>query len=403
MSHRLFFLLCLALGVGFFRSDGAVFYVGPSGNDSNDGSEQAPFATPARAQVAARTVVRRERVRVILSAGTYYLKAPLIFSAADSGREVAPVEFLAKDGEEVVFSGGSRLDLVWEPFRDGILQAATPVGLQLDQLFVNGWIQPMARYPNFDPAIPQFNGFAADSISAERSSRWEDPRGGFIHAMHEALWGDMHWVIRGKNPDGELVYEGGWQNNRPSAMHPTYRYVENIFEELDAPGEWFHDSKSGKLYYHPEPGLDLKTAVFEGVQLSHLMVLNGTREKPVRHISFQGITFRHAARTFMENREPLLRSDWTVYRGGAVLLTGTEDCRLLDCTFEQLGGNSVFVNMYNRRLLIKGCLIRDGGANGVAFVGDPRAVRSPLFKYDQKFDYKAIDRNPGPQTQEYPS
>ncbi len=403
MSNRLYLLLVLAVSMGFLRSDGAVFYVSPSGDDSNNGSEHAPFATPTRAQVAVRAVVRRERVKVILSAGTYYLQSPLIFSSADSGREATPVEYVAKEGDEVVLSGGSRLNLVWEPYRDGIMQAVMPAGLQLDQLFVDGWIQPMARYPNFDQTIPHFNGFAPDAISSERVSRWADPRGGFIHAMHEAMWGDMHWVIRGKDSDGNLVYEGGWQNNRPSTMHPTYRYVENILEELDAPGEWFYDGKSGKLYYYPEPGLNLNTAVLEGVRLSHLVVLSGSREKPVRHVSFQGITFRHAARTFMDNREPLLRSDWTIYRGGAVLLTGTEDCRLLDCTFEQLGGNSIFVNMYNRRLLIKGCLIRDGGANGVAFVGDPRAVRSPLFKYDQKFDYKAVDRNPGPQTQEFPS
>jgi hypothetical protein len=33
-------------------------------------------------------------------------------------------------------------------------------------------------------------------------------------------------------------------------------YVENVFEELDAPGEWFLDSREGKLYYMPEPGVD---------------------------------------------------------------------------------------------------------------------------------------------------
>ena len=46
---------------------------------------------------------------------------------------------------------------------------------------------------------------------------------------------------------------------------------------------------------------------------------------PVRHITLKGFTFRHAARTFMDTKEPLLRSDWTIYRGGAVLLTGTEN------------------------------------------------------------------------------
>jgi len=42
----------------------------------------------------------------------------------------------------------------------------------------------------------------------------------------------------------EGTYEGGWQNNRQMGMHPKQRYVENIREELDAPGEWFLDAKS---------------------------------------------------------------------------------------------------------------------------------------------------------------
>ena len=29
--------------------------------------------------------------------------------------------------------------------------------------------------------------------------------------------------------------------------------VENIFEELDAPGEWFYQAESSTLYYYPMP------------------------------------------------------------------------------------------------------------------------------------------------------
>ena len=38
-----------------------------------------------------------------------------------------------------------------------------------------------------------------------------------------------------------------------------------------------------------------------------------------------------------------MRSDWTTYRGGAVFLDGTEDCRLEDCFLDQVGGNAVSV------------------------------------------------------------
>ena len=50
----------------------------------------------------------------------------------------------------------------------------------------------------------------------------------------------------------------------------------------------------------------------------------------------------------METKEPLVRSDWTIYRGGALFYTGTGDCSLEDCFIDQVGGNAVFVNNYNR-------------------------------------------------------
>ncbi len=101
----------------------------------------------------------------------------------------------------------------------------------------------MARYPNFDPDARPYNGAAADAFSPQRAARWTDPSGGFIHAMHRAHWGGYHYRITGKNEKDEVTFEGGWQNNRQMGMHPQDRFVENIFEELDAPGEWFYNAR----------------------------------------------------------------------------------------------------------------------------------------------------------------
>ncbi len=51
--------------------------------------------------------------------------------------------------------------------------------------------------------------------------------------------------------------------------------VENVFEELDAPGEWFHDASRRTLYYDPAPGVDLARATIEGVRLPHRIELWG--------------------------------------------------------------------------------------------------------------------------------
>ena len=275
-------------------------------------------------------------------------------------------------------SGGVLLtNLQWQPYKNGIMQTKVPAGFATDQLFVNGQRQPMARYPNFDPKERIFNGYAADAFSPERAARWKDPAGGFMHAMHAAEWGGMHYLITGKGPDNKLTYEGGWQNNRPMGMHSQHRFVENIFEELDAPGEWFLNTKTSTLYYYPPAGVDLAKAKIEAVRLRHLVEFRGTQGSPVRFVTLQGLTFRHAARTFMENKEPLVRSDWTTYRGGALFYNGTEDCLLDDCFIDQVGGNAVFVNNYNRRMTVRGCHIAKAGANGVAFVGDRDAARVP--------------------------
>jgi len=369
----------------------SVLHVSPAGNDANPGTVEKPLATVEAAQRAARVTAGKAPVTVWLHKGIYYLPRPIVFTAEDSG-----CTYAAADGETVVLSGGVRLELKWEPFRDGILQAKTPDGMAFDQMFVNGRRQIMARYPNFDPSVRPYGGFAADAFSRERAARWTDPDGGFIHSMHKGHWGGFHYRITGKDANGDVTHEGGWQNNRPSPMHPLHRYVENIFEELDAPGEWFHNTKTGTLYFHPPVGADWDGAV-EVVRLRHLVEFHDAK-----HVTLRGLVFRHAARTFMETKEPLLRSDWTIYRGGAVLFNGAEDCTVSDCEFDQLGGNAIFVNNYNRRITISGCDIHDTGGSAVAFVGDPAAVRNPLFQYGQSSKYSEIDKTPGAQSENYP-
>jgi hypothetical protein len=395
---------CLAVGLWAGAALGAEFHVSPAGSDTSPGTKDKPFATLAKARDAVRAAkaAAREPVTVWLHAGTYYLPETLVLAAEDSGSKQAPVVYAAAPGEEAVISGGSRLDLQWEPHQGGILKAQAPAGLATDQLFINGQRQHLARYPNFDPNVRIFNGYAKDAISPERAKRWADPRGGFIHAMHSAMWGGMHYVITGKDAGGNLTSEGGWQNNRPAPMHPECRFVENLFEELDAPGEWFLDAKTAVLYFYPPQDLDLAKATVEGVRLRHLVEVKGTEQQPVKWVTLRGLVFRHAARTFMDNKEPLLRSDWTTYRGGALFFSGAEDCTLEDCSIDQVGGNAVFVNNYNRRIAIRGCHISGAGANGVAFVGDPGAVRSATF-WNQNRKIADIDKAPGPKTGNYPA
>ena len=393
--------LAVVLAPSAFALD---IHVAPNGSDNQPGTVASPVATLEAARKLARAQAGKEPISITVADGIYYFDKPLVLTSEDSGSASAQVIYRAEHEGKAILSGGMPLKLQWEPYQNGIYQARTPPGMKFDQLFVNGVRQIMARYPNYDPAkkdVP-YRGSAADAISPERVAKWADPDGGYIHAMHPSLWGGFDYQITGKDAAGNVTYIGGWQNNRPAGMHDQFRMVENIFEELDAPGEWFHNRKTDTLYFYPPAGVDLATATIEGVRLPSLIEFQGSQEKPVRFVSFDGFTLRHTARTFMENKEPLLRSDWTIYRGGTVLFTGTESCALLNSFIDQPGGNAVFVNDYNRRLHLAGLHIFDCGASGVAFVGDPKAVRDPAFQYDAPHDVAHTDRTPGPLTDNYP-
>ena len=380
-------------------------FVSVNGNDGNPGTSTRPLRSFPAAQKAIRELKKRVpgSKTVYFRAGTYYLAETIVFTAEDSGSVGAPIRYAAYPGETVVLSGGTRLSPNWRPYRDGILQTAVPAGTATEQLFVNGELQILARYPNYDPNSRYLNGYAPDAMSPERAKRWLDPRGAYVHGIHQYLWGDMHYVITGKHPDGSLAYDGGWQNNRPKPMHAQYRFVENIFEELDAPGEWYLNKPASTLYFYPPAGLDLDHALVETVRLKHIVEFRGTPDQPVKYVELSRFTFRHAARTFMETREPLLRSDWRIYRGGAVFLAGAEDCRVDNCYLDQLGGNAIFVSGYNRRIHISRCHIARVGANGITFAGERKSVRNPLDSYDDRLAIGNLDLTPGPLTEDYPA
>jgi hypothetical protein len=378
-----------------------IFFVSPKGSDVNIGTYARPYATINRALVEARKT--SGKVVINLIGGMYYLSKPVIFSSADSRKKNEPLIIKNLKNQKVTISGSVVLKLNWKEYKNGIWQTNVLQDVIFDELFVNGQLQHMARYPNYDSTSHYFGGTADDVLSKERVARWQSPEGGYVHALHSSLWGDLHYVIKGKKTNGDLILEGGWQNNRQTGMHEKYRFAENIFDELDTANEWFYDKGKKILYYYRPKNLNIETAKFETPQIAHLVEFKGSETNPVRNITIEGITFTQTSRTFMQNREPLLRSDWTIYRGGAVFFDGAVNCSLKNCTLKNLGGNAVFFSNYNRNCEVSECLFCDIGASAVCFVGDPNAVRSPSFEYYQFVPLNQIDRIPGPKTQNYPA
>lgn len=376
------------------------YFISTEGKDMNMGSIEAPFASLEKALEEARK--ESGEVTLFLREGTYRLQKTVVLTKTDGNRNKA-LNIRSYPGEKVVISGGQKLDLDWKPYKKGIMCAKIEGQVQMDMLLVNGEIRHMARYPNYDEQAIRFNGTSAEATAPSRVKQWKHPETGYLHAMHRSDWGDFHYRITGKDDKNQLALEGGWQNNRQSGLHPDNRMVENIFEELDAPGEWFFDTKESVLYYYPIEGENMEKAVVETPQLKHLFEIRGTEADPVMNIRLDGLQLTQTMRTFMERYEPLLRSDWTIYRGAAVFMEGTERCSLSDCDLYNLGGNAVFFSKYNRNAEVSGSHFTNIGASAICFVGDPQCVRSPSFEYSLFVPFDLLDREKGPKGNNYPS
>jgi len=349
---------------------------------------------------------------LILRDGTYFLDQPLILTEQDSGEKNKPIVFQAYKDEKPIISGGIQLELNWTPFKNGIIQSDVSGDFPIDRLFVNGKLQNLARYPNYDPNARFFHGTSPNAISPERVKKWKNPIGGYVHALHQHLWGSKHYQITGVDSEGKLKLKGGWQENRGGnpdnpdyvdGYHPEFLFVENIFEELDSPGEWFFDAETRTLYIIPEDGVDLNSAEIIAAFRKKLFVIKGSLDKPIRYVHFKNLNFKYTGHIFMEPYERVMRGDWSIARQGAVFFENTEHCLVQDCTFTDLGGNAVFISDYNRHVDIKGCLFEHLGESAICFLGNNHAVRSGAIRCENNIPLDEIDRIPGTKSPEYPA
>ncbi len=417
---------------------GVEVFVSPRGDDTNPGTEARPFATLQRAQEAARTGAGQESVTVLVEGGTYYLSAPLVFGPQDSGTAGAPVIYAARPGAPPVISAGQRLNLQWTAYKNDIWRADMPsVDSQIDQLFVNGQRRPTARWPDFKegdygvdagyssgltprqgtpahqvvPPLQNYTGFVFDP-NRFTARQWSRPEGAMLHVFQSYGWGNMQWRLAGVDYDKHVIQlgDGGWQigtlwhESRANSVNRNSRYyIENVLEELDAPGEWYHDTRKRVLYYMPVKGEDLAQAEVVACGLQELVILQGTAQQPVRHIHLRGLSFRHTRRTLMEPYETRLRGDWAIARRAAVRFDGAEHCSVQDCEFVGLGGNAVLLSNYNRRVSVSDCLFTNIGDSAVLAVGADDAVRELRVHrtYHVPLD-QLTDLEPGPKSPNYP-
>ena len=419
------------LTIGLLAVAGSVraaeLYVSPTGNDANFGAKNAPLASleGARSAIAAHDLAGREPVTVFMQGGAYHLVQPFRLGSKDSGTEKAPITYVAIPGKKVVLKGSLPLDSkAWKPWKDGIYQQSLKgtalEGRDFNQLFMSDKRMIRARVPNWDFVNPLRNGkgyfnvaegkskelirFAPEDLKGRRSL-WKNPQTGIVHAFHISNWGNFQFRIKDVDWANNTIHlgEGGWQAQRRYGVgvkrkgHPgSPFYIENIFEELDAPFEWYHDVETDTLYFKPPTGVDLSDVAVEAAVVSRIIEVEGAE-----HIHFKGFHLTQTRATFMDAYEDIARGDWAIHRGGAVYFLNSQNCSVRDFHIEQVGGNGIFVDGFNRDIHISGCLIEDTGDSAVCFVGNPKAVRD--YQTWEKGVSKITDLEPGPKTEDYPA
>lgn len=270
--------------------------------------------------------IKDEPATITLAAGTHEVLQALVLEAQDSNLTIRA----AKGAKPTLI--GAPLVTGWMPHAGKIMKADVskllPMGFVPKQLLCDGERQILARYPNFDASDPLYGGWAfVDEFPPAGA-----PEG---HQWKRTLYVKSSDVRKWAHPEDveiDIFAQYGWWNFiEPVAsldattrlltlkkdcsydLHPHNRYhFQNALEELDAPGEWFYDKRSGTLYFWPDKPIESCEVRLPTLD-SFIKVGKGAK-----NVHIDGLTF-------------------TGCHGTAIIFDGAEDCRLSHCTITKVG------------------------------------------------------------------
>jgi hypothetical protein len=282
-----------------------VIYVSPDGRDSNPGTASRPLRTLSRAQAVVRKLIPQMRadVDVYLESGFYRLATPLRFGVADSGTGGHDVVWSSVPGQTAVIAGSKRI-AGWKQSgeRRGVWVARVPKTLNFAQLYVNG----VRAWDTFG-AIPvrlretPTGYIASSSIMAS----WRNPSSlEFVYLHGLGQFSEPRCPIASIVGNVVTMAQPCWNNiskrlpnlvtfRRDVALNlPTS--LQNAYELLNQPGEFYLDRARHLLYYAPRPGENMRDADVEAPVLQTLVEGAGTAAAPVHNIVFSNIQFSYA-------------------------------------------------------------------------------------------------------------
>ncbi|MEI7423809.1 MAG: right-handed parallel beta-helix repeat-containing protein [Prolixibacteraceae bacterium] len=364
----LFVMLWCSISSEVRSSEPVRFYVSVNGNDKNKGSVDKPFATLEAAQNAVREAKKSEvnrPIEVIIREGIYYLQQTLELKPEDSGTKEAPITWRAAENERVILSGGRSIGGEWKKDSDGktwyvdlpqtkgwirdVVQPEVyekqPVGpWHFRQLFINERRAIRARFPNENEQNPFL--YAIDGSKdyvklrpGEVKSDWGNEPDAQINIVPQWRFFNQWNDITGVNVKESTITIG--PRERHALMNEgSWFWIEGVKSELDQPGEWYLDTKTGRLFYMPERGQNPNNQKIVAPFLNRIVYLKGDVEKGtyVSYVNFKGLEFRHTTFT-------LGQIEARVHTDGAVMFENAQNCNIEDCTFENIGGYALWLHL----------------------------------------------------------
>ncbi|NOZ23103.1 MAG: right-handed parallel beta-helix repeat-containing protein [Planctomycetes bacterium] len=386
--------LCVFLLAGSAGLAQTTLHVAANGNDAWSGKLPEPNAErtdgPLATLEGARDAIRKIKetglpkggVAVNVRGGVYSLHKTLVLGPEDSGTEAGPIVYAAHPGEKVILKG-SRPITGWKPYKDQIYQAdLTGVdlgGSRFWELYYDGKRQVLARYPNFDPKHPRSGGFAylAGTLQQDNSTpmpyspwkarkegtktaflynpkrlapdKWSKPTEARVH-----VWSWLNWnrnIVPIKSIDQEKHIITLQRRTSYALIEGNRFFIENVFEELDAPGEWYYDEAAKRLTFWPPDGKNPEGKVSVPV-LKDLIHLQGNVAKGefVGYIQIRGFTLAEA-------------------RGTLISLDAVAHCRVAGCTLTHCGSTALTIANRSHYTEIVGCDISHVGGPAISLSG----------------------------------
>lgn len=326
MGTKSLLSFCLVMSGMSLAATQATFYVAPSGNDSNKGTEAEPFKTITQAQKAVRAIngSMTGDIEVILREGTYVLPSTVNFTEADGGKDGHYVRYKAADGEKPLITGGMQITGWTIHDEANNIWKAEGVEGRFRQLYVNNRKAVRACFPNVIAANEKGNGgFDHDFVrltKVDSSGRAFDVSADYVKNIKNIEDVEIHLMIAWsenilrlekaqvnggtaklipKDPERTKLFHRAYPMlGTAFASNPPKQqvfYLENSYDLIDAPGEWYLDEKNQTLYYKPREGESMSTAHVVAPRLNTLFsVLGKDTKNKVGYMSFEGLTFAHS-------------------------------------------------------------------------------------------------------------